>query len=132
MSLRIRYVRHWLATCFTMLTFREHLGTTHLLQELPLQTMARIIPAWHPIRRMLKAHVWHSNMINHAAGGSLVQPTSIGNALFGFTPFGHVTVALALFLEYENITTEEHCAMKMEKFKEVDSENMFADEDKIM
>ena len=108
-------VRHWLMTFMVLCTFREHLGAAHYFTEQRLANFARIIPAWHPVRRMLKPHVWHSSFINLISLSGLVNQNSLGNFMLPFTQESHPAVAVKFFNEFENITPIEMCARKQLK-----------------
>merc|ERR1712183_574412 len=54
----------WRCSCMTFMTAREHLVWTHWIVSNGFTSSARVLPAGHPVRRVLKVNTFGTAQIN--------------------------------------------------------------------
>ena len=94
-------IRLWWSTWGASMTLKEHLTETHMMSENFLSNAARLLPAWHPIRRLVAPFVWFGNQINTGALKSLMEPGSLAYELFAFDDSGFTKAAVMALTTYE-------------------------------
>jgi len=77
---------HWRCAVFAYVTLVDHLSGLHLcISELMMQATREQLPADHPLRRLLKPHVFGVGKINTTATAMLAPEGGVAHRLWPFT-----------------------------------------------
>jgi hypothetical protein len=77
---------HWKCAVFAYVTVADHLGGLHfVLSELMMQATREQLPADHPLRRLLKPHMYGVSAVNTRAALVLAPNGGIAHRLWPFT-----------------------------------------------
>jgi hypothetical protein len=77
---------HWRCAVFAYVTLADHLAGLHFgLSEVMMQATREQLPADHPLRRLLKPHVYNVSSVNSRAALVLASEGGMAHRLFPFT-----------------------------------------------
>ncbi len=77
---------HWKCAVFAYVTVADHLGGLHfVLSELMMQSTREQLPADHPLRRLLKPHIYGVSTVNTRAAFVLAPKGGIAHRVWPFT-----------------------------------------------
>ena len=77
---------HWRCAVFAFVTVADHLSGLHLcISEVMMQATREQLPADHPLRRLLKPHVFGVGEVNSRATSMLAAEGGVAHRLWPFT-----------------------------------------------
>ena len=86
---------HWRCAVFAYVTVADHLSGLHFgLSELMMQATREQLPADHPLRRLLKPHVYNVSTVNTRAALVLAPEGGIAHRLWPFNFDGLATLLI--------------------------------------